>query len=156
MTDVTMAAFHAYGTPSSAKHVIHVASPDLRTVKTLDEALAWLTKAYKNVFAEFERQSGRTLRLLPLSSGEFVGKFEKNIHELTAPRARTRAGHDTPNKKRRPLSFCARPRVILATCNESHRDALCARRPAWRGVGLIVRSSSTSRGASPLAHGESS
>ena len=84
VTDVTMAAFHAYGTPSSAKHVIHVASPDLRTVKTLDEALAWLTKAYKNVFAEFERQSGRTLRLLPLSSGEFVGKFEKNIHELTA------------------------------------------------------------------------
>ena len=85
VTGVTMAAFHAYGTPSSAKHVIHVASPDLRGVKTFEQALKWLTKAYKNVFAEFDSHgAGRTLRLLPLSSGVFVGSFGKKIHELTA------------------------------------------------------------------------
>ena len=84
VTAVTMAAFHAYGTGPSAKHVIHVASPDLRGA-TFEEALKWLTEAYKNVFAEFKRHgAGRTLRLLPLSSGVFVGSFEKKIHELTA------------------------------------------------------------------------
>ena len=84
VTAVTMAAFHAYGTGPSAKHVIHVASPDLRGA-TFDEAREWLTEAYQSVFAEFKRHgAGRTLRLLPLSSGVFVGSFEKKIHELTA------------------------------------------------------------------------
>jgi hypothetical protein len=79
VTAVTMAAFHEYGT----KHVIHVASPNLKG-KQYDEALGLLTNAYKNVFAEFDDGGGRMLRLLPLSSGQFVGKFKDQIHELTA------------------------------------------------------------------------
>jgi hypothetical protein len=80
VTAVTMAAFHEYGT----KHVIHVASPDL-TGKKYAEALGLLTNAYTNVFAEFDlKGGGRMLRLLPLSSGKFVGKFKSQIHDLTA------------------------------------------------------------------------
>jgi len=87
----TDAAFHDYG-PN--KKVIHVASPNLKKVANLEDALLALTRAYKSVLDAFEGNgAGRTLRLLPISGGLFVGKFKSNIHELTARAFYEAGGH---------------------------------------------------------------
>lgn len=80
-----------YYTYEGRHHVIHVAAPNYR--KMLDKKLTQkdfesdLANAYKNVFEEFARSHGpkQELRLLPISSGEFVKRTPLSKCENMAP-----------------------------------------------------------------------
>merc|ERR1719296_245700 len=82
ITEATQAKFHTYGD----KMCIHVVGPDFREeqLKTSSEVSARLTKAYANVFTEFASSPAKQLRLLPISSGVFAGRFGKEMPKLTA------------------------------------------------------------------------
>ena len=77
---VTDAIFHRY---REERNVIHAVGPDLRQIDCDEEgAEAYLARTYANVFREALRAYNQfketsRLRLLPISSGVFAGRFTK-------------------------------------------------------------------------------
>eukprot|EP00418_Pyrodinium_bahamense_P030440 CAMPEP_0179139422 /NCGR_PEP_ID=MMETSP0796-20121207/66687_1 /TAXON_ID=73915 /ORGANISM="Pyrodinium bahamense, Strain pbaha01" /LENGTH=225 /DNA_ID=CAMNT_0020838863 /DNA_START=44 /DNA_END=721 /DNA_ORIENTATION=+ len=76
------AKFHAYG----RKLVIHVVGPNFqgRHDCTHEEAVDELSQAYASTLSEFAASGVRKLRLLPISSSIFAGRFVKDMPDLTA------------------------------------------------------------------------
>ena len=86
----TLARLHAYTCKGYENYgpisMIHVASPDFRTRPDTkhEEAVGALAQAYANVLSEFNHSGLRRLRLLPISSGTFSGRFQTELPALTA------------------------------------------------------------------------
>ena len=86
----TLARLHAYTCKGYENYgpisVIHVASPDLRTRPDTkhEEVVGALAQAYANVLSQFNHSGLRRLRLLPISSGTFSGRFQTELPALTA------------------------------------------------------------------------
>ena len=80
------AAYHRYGFPESL-HCVHCAGIDFRregAPATFDAAASALSVAYAHVLELAATLSKRRLRLLPISSGIFAGRFAERMPELTA------------------------------------------------------------------------
>jgi len=83
------ATHHVYSTQHGLLHVIHVVGPDFRSRTercTREEAVALLARAYAAVLALAATAAAECtiLRLLPISSGIFAGRFKPQMAALTA------------------------------------------------------------------------
>jgi hypothetical protein len=80
------AGYKQYNRGAASKHVIHTVGPDFKRVPqmTKQEAVAKLAETYRNVFTIAAQVGRPALRLLPVSSGIFSGKFSADMPSLTA------------------------------------------------------------------------
>lgn len=82
--DANHATYKRYGYPD-AKHVIHVIGPDFKAQDvSRDAAVAQLTTAYIGVLRIACEQPRQLLRLVPISSGIYAGRFREQMPEITA------------------------------------------------------------------------
>ena len=83
------AKYHAYddnldNNSNEKLHCIHVVGPDLRRGSpTWEDAVQSLSRAYMNVFREFDQSGLMELRLLPISGGVFAGPYSDRVAELS-------------------------------------------------------------------------
>ena len=84
-SDDNRAAYKRYGFPD-ATHVIHVIGPDFKVQEdaSRDEAVSQLARAYAGVLRIACQQPRQLLRLVPISSGIYAGKFRDEMPHITA------------------------------------------------------------------------
>ena len=120
ITEPGKAKFHSYevGGSRSRRNAIHVVGPDFRQRPYSDlEAINTLSDTYANVLREvaLTPASIRTIRMLPISGGVFLGDFKSDLTHMTICALKNGFERLSPEEQGRVLEKDVQMCIFLAS-----------------------------------------